>query len=241
MVLHGGGGNANQVIRSTRFDEVADENGFIAVFPHGSGRLSDEFLLTWNSGNCCGYARAQDIDDVAFLRAVVEAVLRDYGADARRVYVTGMSNGGMMSYRLACEASGVFAAAAPVAGALNVDCNPGQPVSLLAIHGTGDRMVRYEGGEPLEQVDPASRVDTSVADSVGFFVAHNACAEPPATTMDGILRYDEWGSCDQNARVALYTIEGGVHEWPGDRVATVGREVDASRLIWQFFAALPPR
>jgi polyhydroxybutyrate depolymerase len=80
-----------------------------------------------------------------------------------------------------------------------------------------------------------------VVDSVGFFVGHNGCAGSPATTMDGILRFDEWGPCTESARVALYTIEGGVHEWPGDRLATVAREIDASRLVWEFFASLAPR
>jgi len=241
MVLHGGGGNAKQVMRSTGFDEVADENGFIAVFPHGNGRLSDEFLLTWNAGNCCAYALAQGFDDVSFLRAVVREVVADYGADPGRVFVTGMSNGGMMSYRLACEASDVFLGVAPVAGALNLECTPGHSISLLAIHGTNDRMVRYEGGEPLEQADPTTRVDASVAESVGFFVGHNGCDERPVTTTEGILRFDEWGSCAGGARVALYTIEGGVHEWPGDTRASVARGIDASRLTWEFFASLEPR
>ncbi len=242
IVLHGGGGNGNQVLRSTRFDDVADENGFIAVFPFGDGRFSDDFLLTWNSGNCCGYARSADIDDVTFIRAVVTAVIDDWGADPARIFATGMSNGGMMSYRLACDASDIFLAVAPVAGALNLDCNPANPVSLLAVHGTADQHVLYDGGPPVENVDPAPRVDTSVAESTGFFVAHDGCQPDPETTMPGaILRYDEWQGCGNGTRVALYTIIGGIHEWPGDPTATVARDIDASRLIWDFFASLPPR
>jgi polyhydroxybutyrate depolymerase len=241
MVLHGGGGNANQVMRSTRFDEVADEHGFIAVFPHGNGRLSDEFLLTWNSGNCCAYALAQGFDDVSFLRAVVSAVVAQYGADAGRVFVTGMSNGGMMSYRLACEASDIFLAAAPVAGALNLECSPDSPISLLAVHGTDDRSVLYEGGVPLQQADPTPREDASVAQSLGFFVGHNGCDERPQSSTEGILRFDEWHSCAAGTRVALYTIEGGVHEWPGDTRASVAPDIDASRLIWEFFGSLERR
>ncbi len=242
VVLHGGGGNANQVMRSTGFADVADENSFIAVFPFGDGRFSDDFLLTWNSGNCCGYARSAGIDDVSFIRDVVAAVITDWGADPARIFATGMSNGGMMSYRLACEASDVFLAVAPVAGALNLDCDPANPISLLAIHGTDDQHVLYDGGEPIEKVDPAPRVDTSVADSVGFFVAHDGCNADSDTSMPGaILRYDEWPNCDGGTRVALYTVIGGVHEWPGDPTATVAREIDASRLIWDFFASLPAR
>ena len=246
LVLHGGGGNANQVRRSTGFDAVADEYGFIAVFPHGNGRLSDEFLLTWNAGNCCSYARDAGIDDVSFLRATVAAVVEEFGGDPGRIFATGMSNGGMMGYRLACDAADLFLGVAPVAGALNLDCQPSRPISLLAIHGTDDLHVLYEGGEPIERADPAPRIDTSVADSVGFFVEHDRCLPDAATSMPAISQdvtvvVDEWTGCTDGTRVALYTLQGGVHEWPGDRRATVARDLDASRLIWEFFSSLPSR
>jgi polyhydroxybutyrate depolymerase len=156
-----------------------------------------------------------------------------------------MSNGGMMSYRLACEAAGLFLGVAPVAGALNVDCAPSQAISVLAIHGTADQNVLYEGGAPIQRADPLPRVDASVADSVGSFVDSNGCAAKPATSSpdtDGlVIVTEEWPDCTGGARVVLHTIECGVHEWPGDQRATVARDFDASSAIWDFFSTLPPR
>ena len=127
IVLHGGGGNAASAGKMTGMNQQANRENFIVVYPNGAGRLGDR-LLTWNSGNCCGYALDHQVDDVGFLRALVERLLTQYPIDPKRVYATGISNGGMMSYRLACEASDLVAAIAPVAAALNTECKPVEPV-----------------------------------------------------------------------------------------------------------------
>jgi len=179
VALHGGGGNAANLERTVRLDAIAEREGFLVVYPDGSGRL-DEILLTWNAGNCCGYALDEQVDDIGFIGALVAQLSDMYAIDPRRVYATGMSNGGMMSYRLACEAADLFAAVAPVAGALNVaDCEPAEPVSVLAIHGTADQHVLFEGGPPNVKADVHERVDRSVHYAMTFWAARDGCGLEP--------------------------------------------------------------
>jgi polyhydroxybutyrate depolymerase len=244
LVFHGGGGRAENAVRMTHLDDVADEHGFLAVFPNGSGRLSD-VLLTFNAGTCCGYATNEGIDDVAFARELIGELTSTLAVDPRQLYVTGMSNGGMMSYRLACEASDLIAAAAPVAGALNVfPCSPSGPVSLIAFHGTEDESVLYDGGEPITRIDPNPRNDTSVAASVGFFVEHDGCDSLPESAREGGIVIDRWTGCVAGTAVELYTVEGYGHSWPGGEPGFRGgsvptQEIDASQIMWGFFTAHP--
>ncbi len=169
FVFHGGTGNAESAIRMSGFNGVADQNGFIVVYPNGTGRLSDNKLLTWNGGTCCAYAQENNVDDVGFVRAIVADLQPLVNIDPKRIYATGMSNGGILSQRLACEAADLFAAIAPVSGTLNFSpCNPSQPISVIEFHGTADQKIPYSGGfgpESLVNVD-----FTSVQDSIGFWV-----------------------------------------------------------------------
>src|SRR4030042_1455717 len=103
IVLHGGGGTAQSTAGMTGMNVKADSSGVIAVYPNGNGRVSDEKLLTWNAGNCCGYALDNNIDDVGFIRELIDKLEKKLAIDKARIYATGISNGGMMSYRLACE------------------------------------------------------------------------------------------------------------------------------------------
>jgi polyhydroxybutyrate depolymerase len=236
LVLHGGGGNGRQVEQQTGMSVAAHEAGFIAVYPEGTGRTS---LLTWNAGDCCGYAQRENVDEVAFVSALLDEVFADYPADPARVYVTGMSNGAMMAYQLACELSDRIAGIAPVAGALNVTpCRPTRPVPVLAIHGTADEVVPYEGGPPTRQLPGGETwANTSVADSVGFWAKHNECTSTPEVTEADSVTVTDYGPC----HVVLYTVKDGGHAWPGgtqprsaaDRVPPTP---DATRVILNFFA-----
>jgi polyhydroxybutyrate depolymerase len=244
VALHGGGGNAANLERTVGLNALAEREGFLVAYPNGSGRL-DEVLLTWNAGNCCGFALDQAVDDVGFLRALVDELQTAFPVDRRRIFATGMSNGGMMSYRLACEAADVFAAVAPVAGALNVeDCEPSQPVSLLAIHGTADQHVAFEGGPPTVKADPHARVDRSVHYAMTFWAARNGCGLEPAASRSGNVMHEVYPDCSPGLGVELLAIEGGGHAWPGaTRFSPQGDEpypdLDASLAIWEFFQAHP--
>ncbi|MGH6612384.1 MAG: alpha/beta hydrolase family esterase, partial [Burkholderiaceae bacterium] len=128
LMFHGGGGNAPNAVRTAQMHAHADKHGLIVAYPAGTGRLENT-LLTWNAWDCCGYAMQNEVDDVGFTRELIVALKSRYSIDANRIYATGLSNGGMMSYRLACELSDQIAAIAPVAGSLNTDsCTPREPV-----------------------------------------------------------------------------------------------------------------
>jgi polyhydroxybutyrate depolymerase len=238
IVLHGGGGNSEHAARMSGFSALADQENFIVVYPNGTGRLG-EVLLTWNAGNCCGYALDNNVDDVGFIRALIEKLQREYPIDAKRVYATGMSNGGMMSYRLACELSDKIVAIAPVAGALNVECKPTAPISVIAFHGTADQHVLFEGGAPKVKADPHPREDKSVAYAMNFWAQHNRCAATPKRDERGNIIHDTYTNCADGTAVELYAIKGEGHTWPGGKSWLGGdqptQEISATKVMWEFF------
>jgi len=245
IVLHGGGGNAPGAVRMTGFSPKADKEGFVVVYPNGSGRLKTR-LLTWNSGNCCGYALDNEVDDVGFIRALIEELVKTRSIDPTRVYATGMSNGGMMTYRLGCELADKLAAIAPVAGALNVEnCAPANPVSVIIFHGTADEHVLYGGGEPIRKVDIHRRVDKSVSYAVSFWVKQDGCAATPQRSEKGNIRTEIYSGGKGGTEVAVYTVNGGGHAWPGGEAYLLGaeptKEISATDLIWDFFVRHPKK
>lgn len=244
LIFHGGGGNAQNAIRMTGFNRQSDRSGFLAVYPNGTGRL-DDLVLTWNGGECCGYAQENNVDDVGFVRALLTDLSSSVRMDAQRVYATGMSNGAIFAYRLACEMSDVFAAVGPVAGTQNVECLPEQPVSIIHFHGTADAHLPYAGGVGEESLTDVEY--NSVMDSVLFWAQFNACPDPPVVVENGIISHLGYGQCASQTSVQLYTIHGGLHAWPGSEGPgwpggdMPTPEIDATRVIWDFFAAHPKR
>lgn len=236
IVLHGGGGNATNAERMTGMTPFAARHGFAVAYPNGTGRLNDR-LLTWNSGNCCGYAHRENVDDVAFLRALIADATRNNPIDPTRVYVTGMSNGGMMSHRVAQEMGDVVAAVGSVAGAMNSTPQRGPKVGVLMIHGKEDRHVLYGGGETQVGVE-SGRVDTAMATAMEFWTARNGlqAAKPRVTERDGVTRTvipGEYG-------VESVLIAGEGHTWPGGnkgsfRADPPSKTVNANELLWEFF------
>lgn len=242
LMLHGGTGTARQFEeRSSRMDPVADREGFIAVYPDGTG-----LFQTWNAGLCCGSAAEEGVDDVGFVATLLDHLETTLCVDKRRVFASGMSNGAMLSHRLACELSDRVAAIAPVAGTIGVaDCRPERPVPVLQIHGSHDGHVPPEGGVGC---GPSGASFTSLPATTDGWRARNGCAANDAPYLeqgDGSCRAYE--GCE--APVVLCTIEGGGHAWPGGepRVGLVdcpgdgfqSQSFPASEVIWQFFAANP--
>jgi len=239
LVLHGGGGTASGMPRVSGMNNVADREGFVVAYPQGAG-WRNLTRGTWNAGGCCGYAMNRQVDDVGFLRAVMDEIERTFHTDPARVYVTGISNGGMMAYRLACELADRIAAIAPVAGALHyAPCTPIQPVSVVIFHGTADQHVPYKGGQ-----GPAARehrIDPPVSAAISFWTAHNHCASAPVVDVRGTVKREQYQGCAQQTDVVLYTIEGQGHAWPGGQRGwrfgdAPSRELSASEAMWAFFA-----
>ena len=250
VVLHGGGGNAAAAAKQTRFNQEASKQGFAVAYPNGTDRArpvmnlpGKKGRLTWNAGGCCGYAMENGVDDVAFIRAMVEAIAREYPIDRRQIHAVGMSNGAMMAYRLACEASDVFAAIGAVSGPMVAQrCVPKNPVSIIHIHGTDDGYVPDKGG-----VGPKYRATNypSVQDSISFWTGIDGCKQEPTRSEPAPgVRLLEYAGCRGAADVSYYSIEGGGHSWPGgDRMAffldAPSKAIAATPLIWQFFAQHP--
>lgn len=244
LLLHGGGGNGAQAEAAYRMNDVADRNGFIVAYPNGTSRMGN--MLTWDAANCCGYAYDEQVDDVTFINALLDELERNYQIDTRRVYATGMSNGGMMTYRLGCRLSDRLAAIAPVAGALNdTDCVPASPLPVIIFHGTDDQHVLYNGGMAPLQFSP--RIDQPVSYAVSFWVARDGCSTTPETETSAsgnIVKTTYSGGVD-GSEVILYTIVGGGHAWPGGvppsrpGADVPTQEINASELMWEFFARHP--
>lgn len=232
LVLHGGGGSARQAEESYGWTALADREGFLVVHPQGLHH-------TWNTGGgCCGRAAEQAVDDVAFLTAVVDDVARRTTVDMGRVFVTGMSNGAMMSYTLACSTD-VFAAIAPVAGTMLADCTDPAPVSVFHLHGTADTSVRMDG-EPGE--GPAMVDGRPVEDVVAFWRAVDGCLAPTDVTAGPVHR--SVSGCSDGRSVEFVTVDGAGHQWPGSSVVRAAADppypdLDATENIWRFFEAHP--
>jgi polyhydroxybutyrate depolymerase len=254
IVLHGGGGSAAQVQRHTQMDEDADDYGFVVAYPNGSGRLEDN-ILTWNAGHCCGYALNHNIDDIAFLESVIDSLLSEYAIDPNRVYLTGISNGGMMSYRAAAELPEKIAGIAPIAGTIGgqvegtgpiiLPSAPSQPVSVIAFHGMQDNNVLYDGGIGEDQID-AGRSDVPVETSIDFWLDADGCEVQPSTQTqaNGNIIIETYSGCDAGTNVVLVTIVDGGHAWPGaPRKGLVSdapnQDIYANEMMLEFFLMRP--
>ncbi|QDT59441.1 Alpha/beta hydrolase family protein [Stieleria bergensis] len=247
LVFHGGGANPQSMIRFSGMNAKSDEAGFIAVYPAGTGRF--EKLLTFNGGNCCGYAMRNKVDDVEFTSQLLDDLATVVNVDEKRVFATGMSNGGIITYRLASELSERIAAIAPVGGPMGTQtCNPKRPVPVIHFHGTDDENAPFKGGKGKG----VSGTDFySVEHSINAWVKANGCNEEPVVTKqqpkidDGtsIIR-KTYGDGKDGAEVVLIEIVGGGHTWPGgpSRVRFLGKttkNISANDAMWKFFQKHP--
>jgi polyhydroxybutyrate depolymerase len=250
LAFHGGGSNAEQMVRFCGLNDKADEAGFLVVYPNGTGRR--ERLLTWNGGNCCGYAMLQKVDDVAFVRALLDNLGKLVRVNPKRVYATGMSNGAILTYRLASELSNRIAAVAPVAGPMGAaTCHPKRPVPVLHFHGTADEFAPFQGGKGPKSLSGTNFY--SVDHSIRAWVKANACAQEPTTVQlpdkakDGTrVTRKTYGPGRTGDEVVLVVIEGGGHTWPGREplVKFLGpstKNISANDLMWDFFQKHPMR
>lgn len=248
IALHGGGGTAAANIKQTGFNAEADKSGFIVVHPNGTDQprpmlnaMGRGFFYTWNAGSCCGYAKKNAVDDVGFIRALVAELRRQYSIDPRRIYATGISNGGMLSYRLACEAGDLIAAIGVVSGAQTVPaCKAAQPVSVIHIHGSADQNVPLAGGVGAKALDGDPK--PPVLDAIRFWAKKDGAAEAPQSSTRGKVRKDVY--VGKGGEVVFYLIEGGGHSWPGgermlDALDPPSPELKATSVIWQFLASHP--
>lgn len=246
IVLHGGGGNAENAVTMTGFDRIGQREGLIVVYPNGTAARERVPLLTWNAGHCCASAMKTGVDDVAFVSAVIDALVNGGRADPSRVYVTGMSNGAMMAHRLGRELSTKIAAIAPVVGAVFGDERPPvAPVPAFIIVGADDAIVPGAGGslQVRALTGGGSAADHDVAPAIEqarYWAKANGCGKPTTTEGQGSTVM-EWRDCASSAPVVFHTVAHNGHAWPGGAPGRTGaalptQDFDASGQMWAFFA-----
>ena len=240
MVLHGSAGSGEDMMTVTRrgFERLADKEKFVVVYP-------DALERRWND-------QGGTVDDVGFLLAIVDKLVADGLVDKNRIYVAGISNGGMMAQRLACEQADRIAGIATVAGGmptgLTGTCKPARALPVLVIHGTEDPIVPWSGGAVAGFEDFGKVL--SARETAKFWAANNRCgdggviaAEPDRDPKDGTrVKMEVFASCPAGAAVKLAAVEGGGHTWPGGYqylperfIGRTSQDVDANMLIWDFF------
>ncbi len=245
FALHGGGGDMSYQANDEHYGLISksEREGFIAVFPNGYSKWNSGKLATWNAGSCCGDARDKNIDDVGFIKEVVGNVTRQLNVDRNRIFATGMSNGGMMSYRLACELSDMFNGIASVAGTDGTTtCHPKKPISILHIHAKNDDHVLFNGGAGEKAFRDESKVTNfvSVPTTISKWVKTNSCNPTPKRILEKPGVYcDRYSQCQGNVKVQLCATDTGSHSWPGG-VKTRGSEptskaISANDVMWDFF------
>lgn len=247
ILLHGGGGSSENAVNMTQFDAVARREGLIAVYPEGTSAGGP--FMTWNAGHCCAYASENKVDDVSFVSAVIDRLVASGKADARRVYVTGMSNGAMMSHRLGRELSDKVAGIAPVVGAVFGDePAPKGPVPAVIIVGAIDTVVPPEGGDLQLRgaLGNRSAADAPVAPAIKqahYWATANGCRNEQ-TGATAASTYTRWTGCKNGADVVFHVVADNGHAWPGGRPGRQGapeptKAFNASEEMWAFFKAHP--
>lgn len=237
LAFHGGFGNAEEMMKMTGFNPLAEREGYIVAYPNGVGRLGEHY--TWNAGTCCGYAQRRNTDDVGFVAALIDRLQADYRIDPGRIYATGVSNGAMLAYRLACELPQRLAAIAPVAGTLDLNgCHATEPIPVLHIHGTADENVPLRGGQGS---DSKTRVEhRPVPETLKIMEGLHQCSGAPAVRQLKEDVHAQTYSCKTGGPLEVIYIEGGGHTWPGRLDGRRGDLYDAglqaSEVIMKFFA-----
>lgn len=219
----------------SHWNELAEEENFIVVYPRGT-----DFPLRWRTNGL-----GDSLIDVQFIDDLITELEKDYNIDPKRIYANGLSNGGGMSFLLACKLSDRIAAFGGVSGAYVIkwgDCNPQRPVPAIIFHGTADPIVPFEGG-PSQAFDVPF---VNMPEWVRQLAERNGCdlsaSEMPAQGEVDALQYR---NCDRNADVDFYIINGGGHSWPGGDplprwiVGETSGDINATRLMWTFFKAHP--
>ena len=243
IALHGGGGNGAQLAKSAGLIDEAAKEGFVLALPEGSSRFGK--LETWNAGGCCAYAMREKIDDIGFIRALIDELERTQPVDPKRIYVVGMSNGGMMAERVAIELGDRIAGAAVFVGALfGNEPRPVAAVPMLIVNAEKDEQVPIAGGTSTTGIVRRSQGMPYKPSryAATFWATANRCTTNPTKAETADYVRERWTGCASGADVDFYIVKGAEHGWPGRGLGRPGvtrntGEIDGTALMWEFFAA----
>lgn len=241
ILLHGGGGNGRSVAAASGFAEKARAVGFALALPDGTGRLPDRY--TWNAGGCCAYAMQEGVDDVAFLSALIDRLVAEKIADPRRVYLAGMSNGGMLAHRAAARLSGKVAGAGIVVGGMfGGEAAPSGPTPVILFNGVQDQVVPFAGGaSPNALVARSQSSPFMPADyAATYWAKANGCSATPEVTGGGGVAIWRYQACSSGDEVVFYRLTNAGHAWPGGRPSAEApaqptQDINATDVMWDFF------
>jgi polyhydroxybutyrate depolymerase len=253
MVFHGGGGNARQMKNHTKFNKLSDKENFIVVYPNAVDK-------NWSDGRI-GEKLPMQRDDVKFISNLIDTLTAKYKIDPKRIFSTGISNGGFFSIYLAYRLSNKILAIAPVTANIAVNLadefKPDYPVSILLINGTEDPLVKYDGGAVGFGEDGYGRGESVSTDqTISIWTKNNECnINPLAENLDNKNWADKckakkyiYSNCAGETEVILVKIEGGGHTWPGGSqylpkmiVGNVCKDFSATEMIWEFFKSQKSR
>lgn len=249
VALHGGTGWGAQFERNSGFDGLAEANGFLVVYPDGIGVGEHNTVRTWNGGDCCGPAVKQNVDDVAFVRLLIEHLRGQYPIDPDRTFAAGHSNGGILAYRLACELSDQIVGIGVQSTALEIDpCHPSHPVSVLHIHGSGDANIPITGGKGPKAVSGVAF--NRPFDAAVTLARADGCPAAPVRSVAAAnrdLTISAWSPCEDATQVAFVEVKGASHAWMGHATGGSGStgpayaQLDSSLAIWNFLSQHPRR
>lgn len=252
MVFHGGGGTAEQIKDHVKFNKLADKENFIVVYPNAVDK-------NWNDGRI-GDKLPMDRDDVKFISMLLDTLTANYKINSKRIFSTGISNGGFFSFYLALKLSSRLLAIAPVTANLPENLKDSwktdKPISVLLINGTKDPLVKFDGGPVGFKDDETGRgVSLSTSWTIKILTENNSCM--PGVKVEEIddkedddckAEKETYYKCADGTKVILVTIKGGGHTWPGASqylpkiiVGKVCKDFSATEMIWEFFKSLPER
>jgi polyhydroxybutyrate depolymerase len=253
LVFHGGAGYPSAVRYQSGMDSVSDKNGFIVVYPAGTGKLFNDRLLIWNDGRRYKDGSAPGANDVGFIALLIDDLAGLFNIDRKRIYACGISNGAQFSYRLAKQLSDRIAAIAVIAGQRSAKdayfSAPTKPMPIMQFSGKKDIYAPYNGGEPHKgtkffKVKFETKLDP-VEEVIRSWVEFNKCPPKPARMKKvGNAVMKQYGPGSDGAEVVLWTLEDGGHTWPGGKVfpseiktgvGHINTDIFASELMWRFF------
>ncbi len=243
LALHGGGGDADYQADDSKYRLISksEEAGFIAVFPNGYSRFPSGILATWNAGSCCARAVKDNVDDVGFIREVIARMEQQASVDHRRIFATAMSNGAMMTWRLACELP-MIRAIAPVEGTDNtLTCRPAHPVPVIEFHALNDEMVNFNGGPGPHSLTRTDFTSVPATQAKWVQLDHAQLAVKRVLSVPG-AHCDLHPATPGGAPVELCVTDTGGHSWPGGGTQQGRKQpsmaINANDLMWNFFSSL---
>lgn len=243
VALHGFGDHPRFIEQYSGLSRLSDKEKFIVVYPYGSQNKTTQ-KFSWNGGSCCGEALNKNIDDVMFINNLVDALSKKYNVDSKKVYLTGFSNGAILTYRIAAQSPEKFAAFAVVAGSIGGKTrtndpyytipSPKKPVPILIMHGKKDGSITYLGG----QNEAKNASFTSFAESTNFWLKNNKAKDKEIVSNE-IFIHEDYKKNPNGERVEVYTVKESGHVWFGGVMEIknnlMGKSISATNIIWDFF------